>query len=92
MSLYDPAHNADVAPEDAVQIAHAFLAKLQAWAVEREIPKLSARIAVDPTLADAVKLQQWTTWRDFVAHATAELEEGRLDGWFTSTQDGDRAL
>lgn len=82
MSLYEEARAADVAPEDAVVVAHAFLRKLQAWAVDREIPKLAGRLQNDATVADAVKLQQWTTWRDFIEHALAELEDGTLDAWF----------
>ncbi len=84
MSLFEDGGAVDVAPEDAVVVAHAFMQRLRAWAVDREIPKLTERLAGDATVADAVKLQQWTTWRDFVEHAMAELEDGTLDHWFTS--------
>ncbi len=83
MSLFEDGATGEVAPEDAVVVAHAFMQKLRAWAVDREIPKLMKRLDGDATVADAVKLQQWTTWRDFVEHAIGELEEGTLDRWFT---------
>ena len=89
MSLYDPERRVDVAPEDAVAVAHAFLEQLRAWAVDREIPKLAGRLAEDATVADAVKMQQWTTWRDFVDHALGELEDGTLDGWFRGSEGSD---
>lgn len=88
MSLFDDGRSANVTPEDSVAVAHAFLTKLRAWAVDREIPKLTARLSDDATVADAVKLQQWTTWRDFVQHALGELEDGTLDDWFTGTREG----
>lgn len=83
MSLYDPERSLDLLPEDELLAAHAFLLRLRAWAVEREIPKLAGRLSASATVSDAVKMQQWTTWRDFVEHALTELEDGTLDAWFT---------
>ncbi len=83
MSLFEDGATGEVSPEDAVVVAHAFMQKLREWAVDREIPKLTTRLERDATVADAVKLQQWTTWRDFVEHAMGELEDGTLDHWFT---------
>lgn len=80
--LFEPGRRPEVAPEDAVAVSHAFLVRCRAWATEREIPKLLARLAEHPTPADAARLHQWTTWRDFVDHALRELESGTLDGWF----------
>lgn len=83
MSLFDPQRVPEVSAEDAVLVAHAYTAKLRSWAVELEIPKLQQRLASDPNAADAAKLHQWTTFRDFCDHALGELEAGTLDHWFT---------
>lgn len=68
--------------DERKQVVLDFLARCRAWGAEREIPKLMGRLAADPTPADAAKLHQWTTWVQFVDHATGEVADGQLDDWF----------
>lgn len=84
MSLYDPDRDlSQVAPEDQLLSAHYFLQRARAWAVEHGVPRAERRLADDPTPEHASKLRDWLTYVAFTEHALAELEDGRLDDWFT---------
>ena len=85
--LFDPARRSEVDPADAVQVAHAFLARCRRWGAEREIPTRLERLREHPTPEEAAKLHAWTSWVAFVDRAMAELESGTLDHWFTD-RDG----
>lgn len=82
MALFDPERRPDLAPEDAIVAVHGFLRRARAWATEREIPKRVQRVSAGGSHTEAAKLAAWVAWRDFVNHALAELEDGRLDHWF----------
>ena len=82
MALFDAKRVPDVAPSDAVVMAHRFVMKCREWALELEIPKIAQRFAADPSPDDAAKLHAWTSYVAFLDHTLRELEEGTLDGWF----------
>lgn len=74
---------AEPAPEDAILAVHAFLERCRDFARDRELPSRIERIRTDPTPEHVAKLHQWTSWIAFVEHAVREIEDGRLDSWFT---------
>lgn len=81
--LWDPERVPQVDPRDAVRIVHAFLDRCAEWAEVRELPSRLEQMRAEPTADHAAKLHQWATWLAFVRHAQQEIEEGRLDRWFT---------
>ena len=71
-----------MSPDEQKRVVLEFLARCRAWGAEREIPKLVGRLTDAASPADAAKLHQWTTWVEFVDHATQEVVSGDLDHWF----------
>lgn len=82
MTLFDPHRDVSVAPQDAVVIAHAFVEKCRQWALEREIPRRTQRLAAQHDPLEAEKLAAWRSYVTFLDHTLRELEDGTLDGWF----------
>lgn len=85
--LFDPEREVSIDPRDAARVVHAFLERCAAWATERELPKLLARLEAEALPEHAAKLHQWTTWLAFVRHAQQEIEDGRLDAWFRTRDE-----
>ena len=83
MKLYDAERVPDVSPEDALAVAHRFVRQCLTWAETREIPSRLEHTAtsLDPDVA--AHLHGWITYRAFLLHTLRELEDGRLDPWFT---------
>lgn len=89
-TLFDAAPDGDVPPELAIQAVYAFLTRCEAWAEQRELPRRLTAYQTDPSPANAAKLHQWATWRDFIRHASRELQDGTLDHWFVTPDRADR--
>jgi hypothetical protein len=80
--LFQPGHEPDIDPRDAIMVTHRFLVRCRDYARDLEIPKRTERFQADPSPENAAKLHQWATRVAFVEHAMHELEAGTLDGWF----------
>ena len=91
MALFNPHRASNVAPQDAVVIAHRFVSKCREWALNQEIPKRSQRLAAQPDSEQAEKLVAWLRYVEFLDHTLAELEDGRLDPWFLADEAKDVA-
>ena len=85
MAYFDPAHLPAAAPEDRAAIAHDFLSRCRAWAVDVELPKRRQAVLDSDAPEAAAKLHQWLTWLAFVEHALHEIEDGTLDPWFEAS-------
>jgi hypothetical protein len=83
MSLYDADRAVDVAPEQAIVIAHRFVSFCKRWADTQGIPRATQQVAETPTAERAAKLHAWASFSQFLDHTLRELEDGTLDGWFT---------
>jgi hypothetical protein len=83
MSLYDPDRAADVAPDQAIVIAHRFVSFCKRWGETHGLPGALQRFGEDPTPERAAKLHAWASFSQFLDHTLRELEDGTLDAWFT---------
>jgi hypothetical protein len=83
MPLYLENQEPHVAPEAAVVIVHRFVTRCREWALKREIPARTQRVAASADATEAAKLHAWTAYAAFLTHTLEELEQGTLDHWFT---------
>jgi hypothetical protein len=82
LPLFDPEHDPELAPEDAIVAVRRFLGRCRSWATDREIPKRIERVRLRGDPAEAAKLHAWVSMVAFIDHAIAEVEAGDLDPWF----------
>lgn len=83
MPLFDPMHRPTASAEDRAAIAHDFLRRCREWAVEVELPKRRQAALQSDSPEAAAKLHQWLTYLQFTDHAIEEVEQGKLDHWFS---------
>jgi hypothetical protein len=87
MPLYREDHDLQVAPEQAVVIVHRFVQRCREWALKREIPARSQRVAAEADATEAAKLHAWVAYAAFLEHTLRELEDGTLDHWFEGSDE-----
>lgn len=66
-------------PAQALAAAHAFVKRCREWAVAE----------LDRRRASGKPLHEWESYLRFTDHTLRELEDGTLDGWFTSPSPPD---